>query len=700
MRFIRVFLLLSLVLLGACSQPALPTIVPTPTMLPATATATITPTRTPLPTLEPSATPMQMTSDDPTQQSQIRIVHASPNTGALDVYIERFALINNLGYTQRTTADPVVAGTYTLSVVPVGGRLDDGALVKLPLDVKGQEMYVVVIYGTNADLKAQIVPLDLSPLKKTDSRVQLFNTFPDGGPVTLVNTLNEGAILADIAANTLSPAQVFAAENANLQLRAGTISLSDVTSSFAPLTSSLVLLAGSSSDRASMQVITLDAPVSGEGSVRLLGAVEDLGFSLDVYADNILIAPQLGSNIITESITLAAGIYNLTLYTAGADRDTTPFITGTEIQVGPDQDVIVAIFGTPESISFETTLEDTGPVALNSARIVFFNPVTTATRVSVTSDVLPEIVPVNYGRFSAAYEVPARTTSFTWTQNDLQGNLETLETALDLSIDAGESYLYVFDERGMADFDFLYRRTVGESISVMNALFTPTPIPATLLPAPRLRMVNALPDQFVEFRLDDVDVVRGLPYASTSTSILTQSGERTLTAHSSDGSQLLARIPLTLEPNIWYTAFLYGDSAPYSLLLVQDRPLYDTTAPSFRVVNLSTDPRQAGAAIAPYIPQPPTPQPAAGEETSPGYSIPGGVERLAYDVPTGTATEFDYMRSILEAAHTVFILDADADLVTFTLANISLSSNMAYDIVVFKSTGTPMRGFIVSYPSS
>lgn len=699
MRFARVFLLLSLVLLGACSQPqALPTIAPTPTPLPATATATITPTRTPLPTLEPTATQMQTVSDDPAQQTQIRIVHASPNSGALDVYIERLALINGLGYGQRTTASPIIAGAYTLSVVPAGGRVEDGALIKVPLEAKGKEDYVLIVYGTNADLKAQVITMDISPLTKSETRVRLFNTFTDGGAVSLVNTINDGIIFADTPANTLSAPQAIPADNLELQVRAGTIPLSDVDASFAPMTSSLVILAGNSADRATMEVITLDTPVTGQGRVRLLGAVEDLEIALDVYADGTLIASQLGTNVFTEAVTLSSGTYNLTLYPAGADRATTDAITGTEIQVGPDQDVIVAIFGTPESIRFETTVEDTGPVPLGRARIVFFNPVTEATRVSVSSDVLSEIVPINYGRFSAPFDIPARTTSFTWTQNDRQGNLETLETALDLPIEAGGSYLYIFDARGMVNFDFLYKRDVGESASVVSANLTETPIPATAQPAPRLRVVNAIPDQFVEIRLDDEPVVRGLQYATASSSILTQPGERTLTAHSSDGTRLLARVPVTLEPSVWYTAFLFGETAPYTLMVVQDLPLYDVAAPSFRVVNLSTDPRQVGAGIAPYIPQPPTAIPAEGEEVSIGYSIPAGIERLAYDVPTETATEFQYMRGVLEPSHTIFVMDADLDLVVSTLANVQLSSNMSYDIVIFKTTTAPMRAFIVSYP--
>jgi hypothetical protein len=225
MRVIRIFLLLSLVLLGACSQPALPTIAPTPTVPPATATATITPTRTPLPTLEPTATPMQTISEDPSQQSQIRIVHASPNSGPLDVYIERVALINGLGYGQRTTASPIVAGSYTLSIVPSGGRVEDGSLLTLPLEAIGKQVYALIVYGTNADLKAQVIPMDLSPLKRTETRVRLFNTFLDGSAVTLVNTATEGVILEDTAANTLSASQAFEASGAELQVRAGTIPL-------------------------------------------------------------------------------------------------------------------------------------------------------------------------------------------------------------------------------------------------------------------------------------------------------------------------------------------------------------------------------------------------------------------------------------------------------------------------------------------
>ena len=193
-------------------------------------------------------------------------------------------------------------------------------------------------------------------------------------------------------------------------------------------------------------------------------------------------------------------------------------------------------------------------------------------------------------------------------------------------------------------------------------------------------------------------IVRGLPYANASTSILMQSGERTLTAHSSDGTQLLARVPVTLDPGIWYTAYLYGEFAPYKLLVVEDQPLYNVGAPSFRVINLSTEPGEVGAGIAPYIEQPPTPLPAEGEEPSIGYSIPVGIERLGDNVPVETATEFQYMRAILEAYHTIFVLDADLRLVVLTMARMQFSANMAYDIVIFKTTTAPMRAFIINYP--
>ncbi len=689
---LRIYVLLSLMLLGACqSQAPLPTLAPSATTVPATATATITPTRTPFPTAEPSATPFVTSSDDPAQQSQIRIVDAATNVPALDVYIDQLALVNGIGFGQRTTASPIVAGTYTLSIVPSGGRLDDGALVKIPLEVKGQAAYALVIYGTNAALKAQVIALDVSPLKKTETRVQLFNTFADGGAVTLANALNNGVLIGDTAANTVSPVQAVAAGTSQLEIRAGSVKLADVDATLDPLKSSLFVLAGTSSDRATMQVIAVDAPVIGRGRVRLLGTITGVT-DLDVYANDTLLTEGLGMGVLSDAATLPAGTYNLTLYPKGADRTKTDAITGTQIQLGADDDLIVALYGTENTISFSTLLEDVSPVPPGRARIVFFNPVPEATRVSVTSDVLPQILPVNYGRFSAALDVPARTTSFSWTQSDTQGTVTTLETALDLPIQAGESYLYVFNARGVVNFNFLNHRTVGESASA-NTSSTPTPIPPTAQPAPRLRMVNTIPDQFVEFRLDDVAVVRGLPFANASSSIITPTGEKTLTVHSSDGTQLLARTTITLEPNTSYTAYAYGTETPYNVLLVKDSPLYDPVAPSFRVVNLSTDNKKIGAALAPYST---TDGPSGEQAFNPGYSIPAGIIRLAYDLDPAAATDFAYTR--VDAAQTVYILDADSDLVVMTLTNITFSPNMSYEVIIFKGVNLPLRAFVVTYP--
>ena len=127
------------------------------------------------------------------EDAQVRVVHASPDAPAVDVFVNGDRAIENLAFGEATDLIPLPAGEYDVAVAPTGAAIED-AVINATLPLEAGAAYNVAATGTIADgtLGPQVYPIDVSPLEEGKARVRAIHASPDapavdvavaGGPV-------------------------------------------------------------------------------------------------------------------------------------------------------------------------------------------------------------------------------------------------------------------------------------------------------------------------------------------------------------------------------------------------------------------------------------------------------------------------------------------------------------------------------------
>lgn len=154
----------------------------------------------------------------------IRVAHFSPDTPAVDVYVNGEAAITNLAFPDVTDFITLPAGTYEIAVAPAGTSIDQAAIGPADFDLPAGEFVTVAAIGSlNAGtLAPSIFIKDFSPIPEGSARVVVFHGIEDApavdvraGGTVLINGLaypgsfitadgtpNDGAFELDVPAGT------------------------------------------------------------------------------------------------------------------------------------------------------------------------------------------------------------------------------------------------------------------------------------------------------------------------------------------------------------------------------------------------------------------------------------------------------------------------------------------------------------------
>jgi Domain of unknown function (DUF4397) len=118
----------------------------------------------------------------------LQFVHASADSGAVDVYLEDTLIAQGLEAGTYTEFEAFPNGdSRSLKVVSAGGSADD-PLVDTSIDLNTGTAYQVVLGGNADDLKLETISLDLSPLPESQSRLTLTHLSPDADNVDVIIT--------------------------------------------------------------------------------------------------------------------------------------------------------------------------------------------------------------------------------------------------------------------------------------------------------------------------------------------------------------------------------------------------------------------------------------------------------------------------------------------------------------------------------
>ncbi len=131
-------------------------------------------------------------------EAQVRVVHASPDAPAVDVYVVGEVAIEGLEFGNASDPTILPAGEYQVQVAPAGTSADD-AVIDATLTLEGGMAYDVAAVGLLSEIQAQVYPLDLSTIDDGKARVRAVHASPDAPAVDVVVTdgpvLFEGAEL-------------------------------------------------------------------------------------------------------------------------------------------------------------------------------------------------------------------------------------------------------------------------------------------------------------------------------------------------------------------------------------------------------------------------------------------------------------------------------------------------------------------------
>jgi hypothetical protein len=113
----------------------------------------------------------------------VRVVHASPDAPAVDIWLDGQPAIRGLAFGQFTGHTPLPAGNHRVQVTPAGAQ-PDGAVIDADLELSARQAYTVMATGRLAEIK---------PLVLQDER-----TSPSGSRTRFVHA-SPGAPAVDIA---------------------------------------------------------------------------------------------------------------------------------------------------------------------------------------------------------------------------------------------------------------------------------------------------------------------------------------------------------------------------------------------------------------------------------------------------------------------------------------------------------------------
>ncbi len=208
-----------------------------------------------------SGLPGAMAADD----GFLRLAHLSPDTPAVDVYVDSVAdpdagiVLEGVGYGTVSEYQDVPAGTYTVAMRTAGAGADTPAVLSTTVDIAAGSARTVAGLGYFAALGLKVLDDDLTPPPAGSARMRVVAAAPSAGALDVSLTGGE----------SVASGVEFAAATNYLEVPGGSTSLRVTPQGAAATDLPLDLAAGSV-----YSVLVLDAP---EGGLKLMPLLDAAG---------------------------------------------------------------------------------------------------------------------------------------------------------------------------------------------------------------------------------------------------------------------------------------------------------------------------------------------------------------------------------------------------------------------------------------
>ncbi len=121
--------------------------------------------------------------DVPEQDALLIVVHAAPDAGPVDLYVDGALVLAGVAF--GTPTDPplgLVAGEHRFQVVPAGGAPED-AVIDETLGLDEGTTTLLSAVGPVAEIEAAVYEVDVSPVAPGQARLRVVQNATDAGPI-------------------------------------------------------------------------------------------------------------------------------------------------------------------------------------------------------------------------------------------------------------------------------------------------------------------------------------------------------------------------------------------------------------------------------------------------------------------------------------------------------------------------------------
>lgn len=311
-------------------------------------------------------------------EARIRLVHAVPGAGPVDIFISEVTAAKSLAFASATRFLNAPSGELTVSV-----RVADSTteLLSVNVSLKAGQAKTIVLSGLQAVIASEFED-DLGPISAGKTRLTAIHAIDGADPVDVAQTANGQLELNLITGLTYATAygsvdiDAFAPEISVLPAGAGldqTLAMGQF--SLVSGTYNTVMVVGAASGEPKPQVLVLTSPLPSaepdSGLVRLVHGNADVP-AVDIYVNDTLVAPMISYGQFTPHIGVPGQTVTVSVRPAGTPPQTPPVLSG-QVDFSAIKAQTVVVAGTGSAPTVIVSSDNTSPLPSTTARIHLIN---------------------------------------------------------------------------------------------------------------------------------------------------------------------------------------------------------------------------------------------------------------------------------------------------------------------------------------
>ncbi len=383
------------------------------------------------------------------EQTSARVIHASPDTPPVDVYVDDELLVSATGFGTVTGYLRIATGKHELQIVPADGDPLRQALVAVEIEFDADTFQLLAIQNYLNGISLTAFRQDTSRIDGQGyARIRLVHLVPDANGLSLALP-NGDTIFDSILPLTASDYEEIQAGSQTLTVRPERLSIRPLDQPLALLPNvdyDLVVIGQirDNSLRVLPLVLATAQPcgqylgISGpdSGCLRFVNASPDIPL-VDVYAGHttLPVATGLAFGVVSPVISIPSGDVEVRIVPVGGTPDGE--LTSASLFVEDGDGFLLVASGTADRAVLEGYDDSDVPLAGDQSRVSIIHQANHTGMMDVTANGAPLVRAILEGEESEARLLPAGTWVFEATANP-EGNGIVIAPAVDLV--AGHDY--------------------------------------------------------------------------------------------------------------------------------------------------------------------------------------------------------------------------------------------------------------------